>query len=802
MDLTLEEDDFDSLLWDNDDDDKDVTTQNNELPGDDQLDNSHIAIQPNSNNEYTQAMFMNNNNNENNNNNNNQTSCISLQQPWDSMNQPYLNTFISAMADNSTSQGQSVQSNVLNASNGLPLLFTSDGVTNQDKNCSSVAGMTSINGQQGTNYNHQVPSSLSMQNYQMEPIFPPNFFLSGLPLWEPSQATSCTLNKNDNNKINTKQSSEFKTQPSTSQLIRVQNPLSSPPLPPNDSQQQPDNDKWDHVQVSKHIAMLQGKQTHATHHPGIAQIPSSSNQNNNLVQEPLAAAAAQAPVLHHLKPNVNPISDNESSSTMGLKQQQSKSSFRKSKQSGVVSGCNDNSTLPPFYLFDAPVELRHNFIQAQQAMNIPPYKDSNTVHYNMASNQIDQLCGSGFVNASLLPVTSTSNGDFISPDGKIVNFLDARQKKTRKGNERNEREQQRAAKITELIDKLRTTMVQGGWKVEMKSKYQTLSTCAEYVKHLISTAKEKEEKLAKTKADIAIRDQKLKEEKMLQEARSDPESVTSSITAFSSTSAHVQAASSPDINKASNNPKHSFQSTSESSSDQISSESGPKGKDFSVNKMSSSVSDMTDSNKGSADGKESKERSGNEAFSQKSGGETEVSSTAAVVSGIGSQEPCHQHTGLEIKMRPRDRKRKYTQEKNSLDENFSLNYEEVFMSSNVPQIIATLAGRVVTCNHFFNRLTGLSQPDMKRITIFSLVQAESLSTLYEVMANFLRKCNNRSAGDSVVPSLSSASDGKSAEDTSIKNNYETITLPCINFPHSLPLRQNDNGYSIFMHVSL
>jgi hypothetical protein len=50
--------------------------------------------------------------------------------------------------------------------------------------------------------------------------------------------------------------------------------------------------------------------------------------------------------------------------------------------------------------------------------------------------------------------------------------------------------------------------------------------------------------------------------------------------------------------------------------------------------------------------------------------------------------------------------------------------------------------------------------------------------------------------------LSSDSDGKSAEDTSIKNNYETITLPCINFPHSLPLRQNDNGYSIFMHITL
>ena len=35
----------------------------------------------------------------------------------------------------------------------------------------------------------------------------------------------------------------------------------------------------------------------------------------------------------------------------------------------------------------------------------------------------------------------------------------------------------------------------------------------------------------------------------------------------------------------------------------VSSKSGHKGKDISVNKMSSSLSDMTDSNKGSSDGK-------------------------------------------------------------------------------------------------------------------------------------------------------------------------------------------------------
>lgn len=45
----------------------------------------------------------------------------------------------------------------------------------------------------------------------------------------------------------------------------------------------------------------------------------------------------------------------------------------------------------------------------------------------------------------------------------------------RNSRERNEREQVRAQKITQLISELRVNMQQGGWQEEMKSKYQTLS---------------------------------------------------------------------------------------------------------------------------------------------------------------------------------------------------------------------------------------------------------------------------------------------------------------------------------------
>ena len=44
------------------------------------------------------------------------------------------------------------------------------------------------------------------------------------------------------------------------------------------------------------------------------------------------------------------------------------------------------------------------------------------------------------------------------------------------GRVKNEREQKRAQKITELIEQLRINMEIGGWKVEMRSKFHTLSS--------------------------------------------------------------------------------------------------------------------------------------------------------------------------------------------------------------------------------------------------------------------------------------------------------------------------------------
>ncbi len=46
---------------------------------------------------------------------------------------------------------------------------------------------------------------------------------------------------------------------------------------------------------------------------------------------------------------------------------------------------------------------------------------------------------------------------------------------SRNSHDRNEQEQVRAKKITQLITKLRDNMQGGGWRVEMKGKYQDLS---------------------------------------------------------------------------------------------------------------------------------------------------------------------------------------------------------------------------------------------------------------------------------------------------------------------------------------
>jgi len=523
----------------------------------------------------------------------------------------------------------------------------------------------------------------------------------------------------------------------------------------------------------------------------------------------------------------------------------------------------DTTTTPPFYLFDAPCELRTNFIQAQQLNNITVVQDNNAYHYGMAVNGFHPQLNAQ-ANPPIQPTTKISHGSSSGSSSPVSNdrvvLLDGRHKnKIRQGNERNEREQQRAQKITELIDKLRVTMVNGGWKKnEMKSKYQTLSTCAAYVKYLIQETKKKEAAVEEARSNLAIRDRNFEEDKALQDSRSDPESVASTLTASSAYGSgdgqkgqdcveheekegcntsilSVRAISSSsgvgsvDINNSNGSDRKNNDSLSDrlppeeknikkaktrvtivredhESVDRKNGIRQSEWQNISINNRCSSMSEISDSIQSSKDFSENGSDSGDcntgssgltlstkntisECEAEDHSEASSVSSTAAVMSGIGSKEQDIPHADIMVKESLMEQKTKHVdREKTSLEVDFELNYQEVFLASNIPQLIATQTGRIAICNDFFHRATGMSEQEVQRITIFSIVQADKLSTLFELVATSLRRSNKPSSSEDCI------TDTSAAQWTSSNDNdtYKTVTLPCIPFPKGLKIKSGEN----------
>jgi PAS domain-containing protein len=88
---------------------------------------------------------------------------------------------------------------------------------------------------------------------------------------------------------------------------------------------------------------------------------------------------------------------------------------------------------------------------------------------------------------------------------------------------------------------------------------------------------------------------------------------------------------------------------------------------------------------------------------------------------------------------------------------FDLDYEEVFVNSNIPQLLATTDGRILAWNNFFLRATGLNEETIKKATIFGLVRCSKLANLFEIVAKALRN-KSQPVG-----------------------NYLATTLPCVKF---------------------
>lgn len=255
--------------------------------------------------------------------------------------------------------------------------------------------------------------------------------------------------------------------------------------------------------------------------------------------------------------------------------------------------------------------------------------------------------------------------------------------------------------LPELIDQLRESIENGGWKVEVKSKFHTLSSCADYLKYLIKATKDKEEAVNKAKADLQMKKRKVEEDKALQESRSDPESVMSSLTSSTggeSSSVHQKVSKTEKLSEDDGQRKRKSTSKENSSKankkSRLSSTQDSFGSSESSGEERVSVSDITDSNKESSNSGSSNQRSDDD---DESGTPSSLSasSDAAVVQALDKK---HQHADVVIKGRTKPPK-----EVTSLEESFVLDFEEVFLKSNVPQIIATTAGRIVACKFSYWR---------------------------------------------------------------------------------------------------
>ena len=350
-------------------------------------------------------------------------------------------------------------------------------------NLMNMMGSSSASGDRKTN----VGTQNFTDRHNIEPLFPPNYF-SSIP-WDPSQAVmnpqakAKPQHESAPKDVDSHDSSDSKSD----RKVATQYPSNN-----QHQQNQEQGEQWANAQAPNHIMI---------HH--------NHSHNNNANHDPNhGAAIAAAAAAHFVGPEQNSVqssrqgsrqtitdgSTNTGSSFSSGPSASSRGNGNNLKSSNTATrtrasnGNNNNredeaqgqnriqnqgDQAPPFYLFSAPCELRQNFLQAQRQNEVaaPGFQDANAFHYGMAVNGFNPHT-IGQVN----PIIPASLGAAILPNGERVTLLDGRRDHKRKSAVRNEREQQRAQKITELIDKLRSTMEQGGWKVEMKSKYQILST--------------------------------------------------------------------------------------------------------------------------------------------------------------------------------------------------------------------------------------------------------------------------------------------------------------------------------------
>lgn len=360
---------------------------------------------------------------------------------------------------------------------------------------------------------------------------------------------------------------------------------------------------------------------------------------------------------------------------------------------------------------------------------------------------------------------------------------------------------------------------------------------------MVKATNEKEETVKKLKAELKVKQQKMEDDNAVQESRSDPESVTSSLTTSTNGSSLSTSNAKADqtkkrkleSNSSDNHQKRSQRSRVTSSiastEDSSGTSGGPSNQSFCIDKTVSSVSDVTDSNRGSSSNTSGSSGSGS------GGGSTEqeqafrvsadettavgeqpssssISSDAAVANETSSREQqiesrSHDHKDVVFNNDSRSDRKRPPGGAPSGERSSELDYEEVFDNSNVPQLIAGTSGKIVSWNRCFLKATGLPESDVERMTIFSLVNPDKLSNFFELVAEALR-CNDEPSHPSSLKNQEKSS-GEESSNESQKGkgqperqwNYAAMTLPCIDFPAMKKLRKSNASMDLGpLHVTV
>lgn len=338
--------------------------------------------------------------------------------------------------------------------------------------------------------------------------------------------------------------------------------------------------------------------------------------------------------------------------------------------------------------------------------------------------------------------------------------------------------------------------------------------CSDYVRHLIDANKEREAAVQKAKKDLTAKKEQMEEEKRTQLDPSEPESTISSLT-VSSRSEKAEKKKSPGEHvdgDSGKKPRH-FDSHESNVSSGSSSEDAKQGRPSLSVGATSTVSDMTDPNKGGSYSKASNDKRNVQ-------GEQEldeaVASEAAVVPKTESTSSPHRHEDVVVRAAVKSdsvlsgANISTSTEKTSLDNDFELDYQEVFLKSNVPQLLAATNGRIAAYNDFFHKVSGMSRNQIESLTIFSLVQTSMLSSLFEIVAAALRSKDTESTEgeESNDANDDEQNDSQGERKVTPLKDYAAITLPCIDFSkifradHSKKSRNKPAPRQLHMTVTL